>query len=132
MAVYHGKSASVKKATVAVQGLQNWTIESAVDLVEANDFGDTWKSNEAGLASASGSMEGLFDPANTQQAALMNAILTASPIAKLTDVVFYIDATKNFSGDIWITGFSAVSNIGDLVKVTFSFTVDGILSYSPT
>lgn len=132
MAVYHGKSASVQKATVAIEGLQNWTIESAVDLVEANDFGDTWKSHEGGLASWSGSMEGLFDPANTEQKALMDAIMVTSPIVKLTDVTFYIDSAKHFTGDIWVATVSMVSNIGDLVKVTFSFTGDGILAYSAT
>ena len=130
MAKYHGKDACVKKNSVAVIEFNNWSIEAAADVAEGQDFGDTWKSGTAGMMGWSGSMEGNFDPANTEQAAIMNAILTGP--TKLTDVVFYIDATKNLSGDIWITGWSANASISDHVKISFSFQGDGTLAYSPT
>ncbi|NIS75099.1 MAG: hypothetical protein GTO08_07430, partial [Deltaproteobacteria bacterium] len=70
------------------------------------------------------------DPANTEQMALLNAILTGP--TKLTDVKFYIDATKNLSGNIWIENWSIVASIGDLVKVSFTIRGDDTLAYSAT
>ena len=62
MAKYHGKNATVKKNGVAIAEFNNWSIESSVDLVEGQDFGDTWKTSEAGMMSWSGSMVRRFNP----------------------------------------------------------------------
>jgi len=129
MAKYHGKSATVKKNNVAIAEFNNWSIESSVDIVEGQDFGDTWKTGEAGMMGWSGSMGGNLDPANTEQLALLNAILTGP--TKLTDVVFYVDAAKNFSGDIWVW-FSVGTDITKLADLAVSFQGDGALAYSAT
>jgi hypothetical protein len=129
MAKYHGKNATVKKDGVAIAEFNNWNIESSLDIVEGQDFGDSWKNGEAGMMSWSGSMDGNFDPANAQQLALINAILSGP--TKLTDVVFYIDAAKHISGDIW-AWFSVGTDISKLADVTINFQGDGELTYAAT
>lgn len=128
MAVYHGKSAKVDKGGVAVIQITEWTIESSVDLVEITDFGDTWKSNEAGIPSWTGSFAGMADPENTEQKAFMDGILSTP--AKITDAKFHIDGTHYFSGNIWITSWSLPTGIADVAKITFNFQGDGQLSYT--
>jgi len=127
MAKYHGKNAVVKKNSVAIAEFNNWTIESSADFVEGQDFGDDWKSSEAGMKSWRGSMGGNLDPANTEQLALINALL-AGP-TKLTDIEFFLDAAKHFSGDIWVS-FSVGTDISKLADVTFTFQGDGELAYA--
>ncbi len=132
MAVYHGKSASVKKNSVAIAGILNWAIETSVDLVEATAMGDTGKSWEVGLYDWGGTMEALYDPTNTEQKALQDAIIVTSPPVKLTDVVWFIDSAKNLSGNCWITNQSIPVPWNDLAKSTWTFKGDGALAYSAT
>ena len=60
---------------------------------------------------------------------MLNAILTGP--TKLTDVTFYLDSAKHFSGNIWVW-FSVGTDITKLADATFTFQGDGALSYSPT
>ncbi len=127
MAVYHGKSAKVTKNAVAVAGMLEWTIESSLEIVDVTDFGDTYKASEVGFVTWSGTFTGSADPENTEQSALRTAMLAGT---KLTDVRFYIDGTHYFSGDIYMTGMGHSTTVMDVLKVTWSFTGDGALSYT--
>lgn len=127
MAVYHGKSAKVTKTAVSVVGMLEWTIETSLEIVDVTDFGDTYKASIVGFVTWTGSFGGQGDPENTEQAALRVAHLAGN---KLSDVLFYIDGTHYFSGDIYVTGMSHSTTVTDVVKVSWTFTGDGALSYS--
>lgn len=127
MPTYHGKNATVKKNDVAIVGINTWTIEETLDTAESTAFGDTSKKHEGGLPGWSGSFEGFWDPANTEQAALWAALKAGT---KLTDMKFFINATNYYSGDVLITGISRTTTITDLLKGTVSFQGSGDLSYN--
>jgi len=127
MAVYHGKSASVKKNDVVVGGINAWTIDDSMDTAESTAFGATSKTFEAGLYGWGGSFEGVCDPANTQQAAIWAALTGGTT---LTDMKFFINATKYYGGNVLITGVSRNTTITDVLKITVTFQGTGDLSYN--
>ena len=127
MAVYHGKAGKILDGVVPIISFTSWTIDAALDTVEATDFGDTAKIFTAGIYGWTGSFEGHGSPENTEQAALLAALVGGS---LLTDITFYIDATHYFDGDIIITGMSHTATITDILKVSCTFQGSGVLAYN--
>ena len=80
----------------------------------------------AGCGEWDGKIDLHFDPSNTQQKALMDNIVAATPGTKLTDVVFRLeDSGDYFSGDVYITSFVVTAPIGGKVSCSFSVKGDG-------
>lgn len=130
MAQLHGKDAAIKKNSTAVALAQEWTIEATLESEQITDFGDDWHAVAGGLAAWSGSMVCFWDPTNTEQKAVHDALITASPTGALTDVDFYINATNYYSGNIVITGVSINVTVSGHIKATFNFEGNGALSYN--
>lgn len=130
MAVMHGKDAKVEKNDVAVAYLQEWTIETSIEEEDITDFGDDWKAFAGGLAEWGGSMTGYFDPSNTEQKAIHDALVAAAPTGALTDLEFYLNASNYYSGSVVITGVSLSVAVSGHIKVTFTFKGNGALSYN--
>ena len=130
MAVMHGKDAAIKKDSVAVAYAQEWSIDSGLSAEDVTDFGDDWKAFAGGLAEWSGTMNCFFDPTNTEQKAIHDALITAAPTGALTDVTFYLDATYYYSGNVIITGVNISVSVSGIITVAFSFQGNGALSYN--
>lgn len=130
MAVYKGKAAAVKKNTVAVSLAAEWTIEATLDTEEITDFGDSWAAHAANIARWSGSMTVFFDPSNTEQKAIHDALITATPTGALTDMTFYLDGSNYYSGNIIVTGIPITVRVGEIIKATFNFMGNGALTYN--
>jgi hypothetical protein len=128
---FHGRLARVEKNDVAVDFSVDWSISVSVDLADSNRQGQAWKENVVGQSGATGSCTFHFVAGNTEQKAMMDNIITASPGTKLTDIIFLLDGSTNgFTGDIFLNGFSTSGAVGDTVNCSFDFTYDGAIAIS--
>ena len=125
----HGKVASILKNDVAAGSRIGFELNVELDMDDASVQGNDWKNHLPGMAGASGKMDFILDPSNTEQKALIDNIVAATPGTKLTDVEFALEDTDDyFSGDIFLTSFATVANISGKVTGSFNFVVDGALS----
>lgn len=126
---YHGKAARVEKNDVAVDFTEGWNISTALDMADISRQGQDWKEGLPGQGSWSGSFSGQFVMGNTEQAAFVNNIVTATPGTKLTDVKFLLDTSTNaLTGNIYITGVDFNNTVSDDGSFTVNFAGDGALS----
>lgn len=130
MAVMHGKDAKIEKNNVAISFATDWTIDATLASEDVTDFGDDWRAVSGGLASWSGSFTCYFDPSNTEQKAVHDALIAAAPTGALTDMEFYLNAANYYSGNIIVTGVSISTAVSGIVTVRFSFDGNGALSYN--
>jgi len=122
----HGKVTRVAKATVPIEDEIEYSLEFTTDLAEKSAKGADWKTWLAGQSEWGGSMNYNLNPHNTEQRALIDAVITATPGTVLSDVVFQLeDADDYFAGDIIITSFSVPAPVGDKVQGSFNFKGNG-------
>lgn len=128
---FHGKAARIEKNDVAIDYSVDWSINVNLDMADISSQGDSWKTGLPGLAGWNGSMTFHFVAGNTEQKALMDNIIAATPGTKLTDIIFLLDASTNgFTGNIYLTSFAITAAMGDVVNCSFNFAGDGALSLS--
>ena len=122
----HGKVVRIDKDGTDIALTTGYSITFNLDLDEITAQGADWKSWLPGCGEWDGSMECMFDPSNTEQKALMDNIIAATPGTKLTGVKFELeDSGDYFSGDLFITSFPVTANLGGKVTCSFSFKGDG-------
>ncbi len=130
MTALHGKSGNIKLATVTVAELDTWSLDVDRDISDVTKFatgGVAWKSFIAGLAGASGKLDGRLDMTDTSgQFALWTSMVSDTPLA----LSLYLDATHNFAVNIFITKMSDKVAVDKEETVSFSFTVTGAPVYS--
>ncbi len=128
----HGKNASIKKGDTAIDNRAGWDITFNVELDDVTAQGEDWKKFLSGVGDWSGTMEFWLDPSNTEQKALIDNIVAATPGTTLTDVTFYLDTDDYFSGDIILTSFPVSAKIGGKVTGNFSFQGNGAPTFNYT
>lgn len=127
----HGKVARAEKNDVAVDFTDGWEIDATLDMADASYQGQNWKYALPGMSGATGRITGHWVAGNTEQKALFDNIVTAAPGTKLTDVKFLVQGTtEGFSGNIYVTGFALRAPMGDTIKFTIPFQLDGAPTYS--
>ena len=123
---FHGKVARVEKNDVAVDFTDGWSFNASLAMSPTNRQGQDWTEGIPGMGSFSGTMSGHFVAGNTEQKALFDNIITATPGTKLTDVKFLLDASTNaFTGDIYITSLAVPTTVGDKVSWTVNYQGNG-------
>lgn len=126
---FHGRLARIEKNDVAADYSVDWSINASIDLGDASRQGQAWKESVVGQGGWSGSMTFHFVAGNTEQKALLDNLVTASPGTKLTDIKFLLDGSTNaFTGNIFLTTFATSAAVGDTVNCSFDFTGDGALT----
>lgn len=127
----HGKVTRIAKNSVAIGNEIEYNIEFSVDLDDISAKGADWKKWLAGQGEWGGSMNFNLDPSNTEQKALIDNIVTATPGTVLTDVEFRLeDSGDYFSGDIIVTNFPVSAPVAGKVTGNFTFKGDGAPSFT--
>ena len=122
----HGKTARLEKNDVAVDYIGAWNLNFNLDLAAVERQGQDWKENNAGQGSWGGDFKGHCVLGNTEQKALHDNLVTATPGTKLTDMKFLIDgSTEGWNGDIFIASINASAPVGGNVDLAFTFVGDG-------
>ena len=125
----HGKVCRVEKNAVVMDFTDGWTITASLDIADISRQGQHWHEGLPGQAGWNGSFSGQCVMGNTEQKAIYDNIVTATPGTKLTDMEFNMEDTGDYlSGNVYITGVTIDARVGDAVKFTVNFQGDGALS----
>lgn len=125
----HGKTARVEKNSQLVSFTAGWEITAEIDMADISSQGDSWKTALPGMAGWSGKIDCHLDPSNTEQKALLDNLIAATPGTKLTDMNFNLEDTGDYlSGNIYLTSIPIATSVGAVVSVSFNFQGDGALS----
>ena len=126
MAVTLSKNGKVTLGADEVLEMASWNLTVNDEIVEANVFGNDWK-RVAGVVTMSwtASIEGWYDPTDTEQLSLQSEVLSGGLI---TNLRLYEDATNYWTPD---TGTDAAAGC---YVTTYTLTVDrsGVNSISLT
>ncbi|MCK4717104.1 MAG: hypothetical protein KAT70_00435 [Thermoplasmata archaeon] len=126
---FHGKVARVEKNSVVMDFTEGWEIATDLDMDDISRQGQNWKEGLPGQAAWAGTFSGQTVLGNTEQAAIFDNIINATPGTKLTDMNFNFEDTGDYlSGNIYITNVTFTNNVGGKAAFTVSFVGDGALS----
>jgi len=111
---------------VTVGKVRDIKIDINRDAIETTGIGQGDRTYAYGIRGTSGSGTLMYDPADTGNVNIINAILSDS--SELSGVQLVFDsssATGTISGDALITAVGPGVSVGDLVTVPVSFTISG-------
>jgi len=136
MAILRGEEGSVQfeadgGANATIVGTRSWTLNITKDTLDVTDHGDTFRSFVGSLVSGSGTVELVYDPDATGQAAFIEDIVTTGDTADATFELFTTGSTTgtdsvSFAGII--TSMDIASTVGDLVVATCNFVTSGTIT----
>jgi hypothetical protein len=93
-----GRYASVKIETTLIENLGRWVVSFVSDEIDVSAFGTVWKKNMLGFQGWTATLEGHYDPADTNgQKILQDAALNAT---KVQNIRFHIDSTSYWTPDL--------------------------------
>tara|TARA_Y100000289_G_scaffold36010_1_gene35520 strand:- start:558 stop:980 length:423 start_codon:yes stop_codon:yes gene_type:complete len=136
MATIRGEQGSVEFETgsgslATVVGTRSWSLSVTKETYEVTDHGDTFRAFVGGLVSGSGTIELVYDPDATGQAALIEDVIKANDA---TDASFELFTTGNTNGADSvsfagiITDMEITSTVGELVVASCNFVTSGAIT----
>ena len=127
----HGKTARSEKGNTAIDYMGEWTLNFNLAMADTSRQGQSWTEGLPGQASGTGSINGSAVLGNTQQKALHDNLVTATPGTKLTDMKFLINgSTEGWNGNLYVISMPVSAGVGDRVTLQFDFQMDGAWSVS--
>ena len=136
MAVIRGEEGAVQfeaagGTNATIVGTRSWTLNITKDTLDVTDHGDTFRAFVGGLVSGSGTVELVYDPDATGQAAFIEDIVNTGDTADATFELFTTGTTSgtdsvSFAGII--TSMDIASTVGDLVVATCNFVTSGTIT----
>jgi hypothetical protein len=133
MATIRGEQGAVQfdaagSSNATVVGTRSWSLTITKETLDTTKHGDTARSYIGSLISGSGTVELVYDPDATGQAAFIEDVLTAADASDATFELFTTGTTSgsdsiSFAGII--TDAEIGSAIGDLVTVSCNFVTSG-------
>jgi hypothetical protein len=136
MATLRGEQGAVQfdaagSSNATIVGTRSWSLTITKDTYETTDHGDTFRAFIGGLVSGSGTVELVYDPDATGQAAFLEDVVTTNDPADATFELFTTGTTSgtdsvSFAGII--TDMEITSTVGELVVVTCSFVTSGTIT----
>ena len=110
---------------------RSWTLNITKDTLDVTDHGDTFRAFVGSMISGSGTVELVYDPDATGQAAFIEDVITAADPADATFELFTTGTTSgtdsvSFAGII--TSMDIASTVGDLVVATCNFVTSGAIT----
>ena len=136
MAILRGEEGSVQfdaagTTNATIVGTRSWTLNITKDTLDVTDHGDTFRAFVGGLVSGSGTVELVYDPDATGQAAFIEDVINTGDTADATFELFTTGSTTgtdsiSFAGII--TSMDIASTVGDLVVATCNFVTSGAIT----
>ena len=135
MATLRGEQGAVQfdaagSTNATIVGTRSWSLTVTKETYETTDHGDTFRAFIGGLVSGSGTVELVYDPDATGQAAFLEDVVTTNDPADATFELFTTGTTSgtdsvSFAGII--TSMEITSTVGELVVVTCNFVTSGTI-----
>lgn len=136
MATLRGEQGAVQfdaagSSNATIVGTRSWSLTITKETYETTDHGDTFRAFIGGLVSGSGTVELVYDPDATGQAAFIEDVVTANDPADATFELFTTGTTTgsdsvSFAGII--TSMEITSTVGELVVVSCDFVTSGTIT----
>ena len=136
MAVLRGEQGAVQFETgsgslATVVGTRSWTLSITKDTLDTSVHGNTFRQFVGSMISGSGTVELVYDPDATGQAAFLEDVLTTADPADATFELFTTGTSAgtdsvSFAGII--TDMEITSTVGELVVVSCSFVTSGTIT----
>jgi len=136
MAILRGEQGAVQfdaagSSNATIVGTRSWTLNITKDTLDCTDHGDTFRAYVGSMISGSGTVELVYDPDATGQAAFIEDAITASDTADATFELFTTGTSAgtdsvSFAGII--TSMDIASTVGDLVVATCNFITSGTIT----
>jgi hypothetical protein len=136
MAVLRGEQGAVQfeaaggtKATIV--GTRSWSLNISKETLDTTKHTDTFRSFVGSMISGSGTVELVYDPDATGQAAFIEDVITAADPADATFELFTTGTaagTDSVSFAGIITSMDISSTVGDLVVATCNFITSGTIT----
>ena len=136
MAVLRGEQGAVQfdaagSTNVTIIGTRSWSLNISKETLDTTKHTDTFRSFVGSMISGSGTVELVYDPDATGQAAFIEDVITAADPADATFELFTTGTTSgtdsvSFAGII--TSMDITSTVGDLVIATCNFITSGAIT----
>jgi hypothetical protein len=136
MATIRGESGSVQfdaagSSNAAVVGTRSWSLTTSKETLDTTKHGDSFRSFVGSLVSGTGTVELVYDPDASGQAAFIEDVITAADPADATFELFTTGTSSgsdsvSFAGII--TSQEITSSVGDLVTVSCEFITSGTIT----
>ena len=136
MAVLRGEQGAVQfdaagTTNATIVGTRSWTLNVTKETLDTSKHGDTFRSFVGSMVSGSGTVELVYDPDATGQAAFIEDVVTTADPADATFELFTTGTTSgtdsvSFAGII--TSMDIASTAGDLVVATCNFVTSGAIT----
>ena len=139
MAFFRGQQGTVffdKDAAGAdlseIAAVRSWSMTVEKESLDVTAQGDTYRANNGGLISGSGTIEILYDaPGAGDKLDLLKEANTATDPAN-ANVELYLDesGSKKITGAILVTSAEYSATVGEIEVVTISFVTNGSITLS--
>jgi len=136
MATLRGEQGTVQfdaagSSNATIVGTRSWSLTITKDTLDTSKQGDTFRSFIGSMVSGSGTVELVYDPDATGQAAFLEDVVTTADTADATFELFTTGTTSgtdsvSFAGII--TDMEITSTVGELVIVSCSFITSGTIT----
>ena len=136
MAILRGEEGAVQfdaagTTNATIVCTRSWTLNITKDTLDVTDHGDTFRSFVGSLVSGSGTVELVYDPDATGQAAFIEDVINTGDTADATFELFTTGTTSgtdsvSFAGII--TSMDIASTVGDLVVATCNFVTSSTIT----
>jgi len=136
MAILRGEQGAVQfdaagSSNATIVGTRSWTLNITKETLDTSKHGDTFRSFVGSMVSGSGTVELVYDPDATGQAAFIEDVVTTADSADATFELFTTGTTSgtdsvSFAGII--TSMDIASTAGDLVVATCNFVTSGTIT----
>ena len=136
MATLRGEQGSVQFETgsgslATVVGTRSWSLTITKETLDTSKHGDTFRSFVGSMISGSGTVELVYDPDATGQAAFLEDVVTTGDTADAAFELFTTGSTNDsdsvtFNGII--TDMEITSTVGELVIVSCNFITSGTIT----
>ena len=136
MAVLRGEQGAVQfdaagSSNATIVGTRSWTLNITKETLDTSKNGETFRSFVGSMVAGSGTVELVYDPDATGQAAFIEDVVTTADTADATFELFTTGTTSgtdsvSFAGII--TSMDIASTAGDLVVATCNFITSGAIT----
>ena len=136
MAILRGEQGAVQfdaagSSNATIVGTRSWSLTTTKETLDVTDHGDTFRAFVGSLISGSGTVELVYDPDATGQAAFLEDVITAADTADATFELF-TTGTSSGSDSVSFAGIISdmeiTSTVGELVVVSCSFVTSGTIT----
>jgi len=115
-----------------IAAVRSWSMTVEKESLDVTAHGATYRANNGGLISGSGSIELMYDaPGAGDKLDLIKEVNTATDPANAS-VELYLDetGTKKITGDILVTSSEYSATVGEIEMITINFVTNGSISLS--